>query len=547
MASSYNIAPGESSDAAAQRRRLAMALMMQGADTSPIQHWTQGAARAAQSIIGGLELRREDQKEESEKTAGRDLYSKIIPMLTGGGQSAPAPAASPTAGSRAAVDPATITSPQSAPVKDVYAENEQSPLDPVPGAITPDRAKLLAAIYQGESGGRPNVMYGGKTFDSYADHPRQPQPILGGPNAGKMSTAAGAPQFLASTWDRAKGALNLPDFSPGNQNAGAAWLAGEDYQKRAGGNLDLALSQAGGDPSKLQGIARALAPTWTSLPGGIEANSGGAQFVQNMQSQSGVAQPISEASAQSRVAPPAAQPGAINPEMIKQLLGNKYTAPMAQQIIQQQLQKKLTPDDAAPTVQRVKQPDGSEVAVQWDKTKKTWVPLDAPAGGNPVANPKLTEVQSKDVGFYNRGQKLIPRLEAQDKSLTDAYSAAGGQVPLVGNYLKSDDYRKAENTGRELLAVILRKDTGAAVTPQEFEMYGSIYLPRPGDDPATIQQKRAARATAMEGLRMGLGTAEILFKSREAMEGAKTPAPAASAGGAVEWERGPDGKPRRKQ
>ena len=520
-----------------------MALMMQGADTSPVQHWTQGAARVAQSLIGGLELRREDQKEETEKTAGREMYSKIIPMLTGGGQVAPAaPAAAPTAGSRAAIDPSMITSPQSAPRKDVYDSGEQSPLDPVPGAITPDRAKLLAAIYQGESGGRPNVMYGGKTFDSYADHPRQPQPILGGPNAGKMSTAAGAPQFLASTWDRAKGALNLQDFSPGNQNAGAAWLAGEDYKKRTGGDLDLALSQAGGDPSKLQGVARALAPTWTSLPGGIEANSGGAQFVQNMQPQAGSAQPISEASAQSRVAP---QPqGAINPDLLKQLLGNKYTAPMAQQIIQQQLQKRLAPDDAAPSVQRVKQPDGSEVAVQWDKAKKTWVPLDAPSGGNPVANPKLTEAQSKDVGFYNRGQKLVPRLEEQDKALTDAYSSAGGQVPLVGNYLKSDDYRKAENTGRELLAVILRKDTGAAVTPQEFEMYGSIYLPRPGDDPATIQQKRAARQTAMEGLRMGLGTAEIIFKSREAVEGAK---PAAPATGAVEWERGPDGKPRRKQ
>jgi len=75
----------------------------------------------------------------------------------------------------------------------------------------------------------------------------------------------------------------------------------------------------------------------------------------------------------------------------------------------------------------------------------------------------------------------------------------------------------------------LRKDTGAAVTPQEMEMYSSIYLPQPADDPTTIAQKKAARRTAIEGLRMGLGTAEILFSSQEAMQKHDAPkAPAAS-------------------
>lgn len=186
--------------------------------------------------------------------------------------------------------------------------------------------------------------------------------------------------------------------------------------------------------------------------------------------------------------------------------------------------------EAAPTVQRVKQPDGSEVAVQWDSKTGQWMPLKAPEGGNPVANPKLTEQQSKDVGFFNRGQKLLPRLEKQDQALTDLASTAGGSI---SNYFKTDKFRQAEQTGRELLAVILRKDTGAAVTPQEYSLYGDIYLPRPGDDMATVIQKRAARATAIEGLRLGLGPADIIFKSREAAEAAKapqgdTPAPAAA-------------------
>lgn len=190
----------------------------------------------------------------------------------------------------------------------------------------------------------------------------------------------------------------------------------------------------------------------------------------------------------------------------------------------------------APNVQRIKQPDGSEVAVQWDQASGQWVPLKAPEGGNAVRGaPKLTEAQSKDVGFYNRGSKIIDRLEQQDVALKDTFSALGGNV---SNFLKSDAYRNAEQTGRELLAVILRKDTGAAVTPQEMELYGNMYLPKPGDDDRTIAQKRQSRRTAIEGLKMGLGTAEILFNSQNAPppDAATPPAPATADRAALEAE-----------
>jgi muramidase (phage lysozyme) len=448
---SFNIAPGESSDAATQRRRLAMALMMQGADTSPVQHWTQGAARVAQSLIGGLELRREDEKEQKEKADARSMYGPIVQQLFGGGQAAPAPAAAPAAGSRAAIDPSMITSPQSAPVKDVYEAGEQSPLDPVPGAITPDRAKLLAAIYQGESGGRPNVMYGGKTFDSYADHPRQPQPIQSGPNAGKTSTAAGAPQFIAPTWDRAQKALNLPDFTLPNQHAGAAYIAGDDYQKRTGGNLDVALTDAGKDPQKLQAIAKALAPTWTSLPGGIEANSGGAQFVQNMQSQPGAAQPVSEMSAQRAQTP--GQP-AINPALISGMLNNKYAAPFAQNLINQKISEQFKPKD----YDFQKMEDGSIVAVN----KKD--PRDYR-----VINP----VDPKDVAAKKGAEKLATeRAEAQAKREAEAPQAQARAAEAISNLSK---------TGQEALRLSSHPGLASATGPIQGR------LPTLRDDPANFE------------------------------------------------------------
>jgi muramidase (phage lysozyme) len=182
----------------------------------------------------------------------------------------------------------------------------------------------------------------------------------------------------------------------------------------------------------------------------------------------------------------------------------------------------------APTTRVVKQADGSEVALQWDgkagpEKKGAWVPLDAPQGGNPVANPKLTEGQSKDLNYALRGEDILPLLEQKDTALTEFLSANAKNVPVLGNYFKTPEYRQAEQYGRELLAAILRKDTGAAVTKDEMELYSGMYLPQPGDDQTTIEQKRAGRARAIEGIKLGIGPAKILLDQRKAVDTAAKP------------------------
>lgn len=120
------------------------------------------------------------------------------------------------------------------------------------------------------------MIYGGQTFDSYADHPRIHVTIKSGPNKGNTSTAAGKYQFIEPTWEAAKSALGLKDFSPESQDRAAWWLAQRDYATRTGGNLLADLKT--GKPSVLANIGRKLAPTWTSLPGGIEQGQNGRAF-----------------------------------------------------------------------------------------------------------------------------------------------------------------------------------------------------------------------------------------------------------------------------
>lgn len=62
-------------------------------------------------------------------------------------------------------------------------------------------------------------LFGGGTFTSFTDHPR----VLV-KKSGYNSTAAGAYQFIQSTWDKTRDVMKLPDFSPASQDKGAVGL-----------------------------------------------------------------------------------------------------------------------------------------------------------------------------------------------------------------------------------------------------------------------------------------------------------------------------------
>lgn len=93
-------------------------------------------------------------------------------------------------------------------------------------------------------------MFTGPLFDSFADHPRQLH------KSGNLSsTAAGAYQFLAKTWDGLVSQYHFADFSPHNQDLGAVALI-----KGRGALADV----IAGD---IETAIRKCALEWASLPG----------------------------------------------------------------------------------------------------------------------------------------------------------------------------------------------------------------------------------------------------------------------------------------
>lgn len=66
----------------AREREIAQALMRGAADTSPVGHWTQGAARMAQALVGNLR----DSRAASAEAAGQaEVQAMLLPALTGSG------------------------------------------------------------------------------------------------------------------------------------------------------------------------------------------------------------------------------------------------------------------------------------------------------------------------------------------------------------------------------------------------------------------------------------------------------------------------------
>lgn len=121
-----------------------------------------------------------------------------------------------------------------------------------------------------------------------------------------------------------------------------------------------------------------------------------------------------------------------------------------------------------------------------------------------------TEAQSKDTLYATRATNALPLVDKYESELLSLSGNLAEGIPLnLGNYAQTEQYQVARDAGRDFLATILRKDTGAAITKNEEDIYGKMFLPQPGDKPAAIQAKRQRRALAVEAIKAGMPTSAI--------------------------------------
>lgn len=124
---------------------------------------------------------------------------------------------------------------------------------------------------------------------------------------------------------------------------------------------------------------------------------------------------------------------------------------------------------------------------------------------------KLTEGQAKTAGYVTRALQAMPTLDEYQKELTDWVPQAAGGLPFGwGAGFQSANFQKAQQAGRQFLEAVIRGDTGATINESEYPRYEKTFLPQPGDKPEMLEQKRAARASMVAGLQLGIPKETLL-------------------------------------
>lgn len=195
------------------------------------------------------------------------------------------------------------------------------------------------------------------------------------------------------------------------------------------------------------------------------------------------------------------------------------------------------------------------------------------SGGGVVIDPDGTvrvggqfknEWQTKDYAFAERMNNAI---KVQNAALSDpaftqrltspeaadvmkAILAAPGEssaMNILSNMTMDPALRQYYQAQLEIIAAYLRKDTGAAVTPKEFEYYSRMVSPMVGDDQATIERKLQAQNGFMNTLYEGVGRPRVGYNSPFGAAPAGAAPGAPPAAGSETWVRGADGKLQRAQ
>jgi hypothetical protein len=127
----------------------------------------------------------------------------------------------------------------------------------------------------------------------------------------------------------------------------------------------------------------------------------------------------------------------------------------------------------------------------------------------PVTKKAVTGAERQTLSFYNRAKEASESLAAggleESIAKQNAMGALWGQhAPNIVQTKEQQLYRQAQ---RAFTEARLRKESGAAIPPAEYDSDAKIYFAQPGDTKETIAQKQRARQAVLDGLKFSSGRA----------------------------------------
>lgn len=136
----------------------------------------------------------------------------------------------------------------------------------------------------------------------------------------------------------------------------------------------------------------------------------------------------------------------------------------------------------------------------------------------------LTDSQAKAALFGARAEqsdKILNDLAAQGT----VKSIPGTNMPFVGGAITAvspANQQRLEQAKRDFINAVLRRESGAVISPQEFDNAEKQYFPQIGDKPETIKQKAQNRATAIRGIQVEVPNSRAVVEKITRQSGGAT-------------------------
>ena len=156
------------------------------------------------------------------------------------------------------------------------------------------------------------------------------------------------------------------------------------------------------------------------------------------------------------------------------------------------LEKKLAGNDEGNVSEREK--------FEYQKEKDR---LSSQTSGKPEK--PITDSQSKALGFGKRmlqAEEVFDSLERSGYDRSDISSSLGTLLP---GSMQSTEAQQQEQAERNFINAVLRDESGAVISPSEFDSAAKQYFPRAGNTPEVLKQKKANRQQLIETVKNEAG------------------------------------------
>jgi hypothetical protein len=116
-----------------------------------------------------------------------------------------------------------------------------------------------------------------------------------------------------------------------------------------------------------------------------------------------------------------------------------------------------------------------------------------PTGG--IGKKKETDDERRNLGFFERAKDSATRM---DQALPNFIPTT--ITKYKPDVLKTEDEKLFESLATNFITSVLRKESGASISPTEYDNEYKKYFPLPGDTAAVIAEKKSGREAAIRNL-----------------------------------------------